>query len=57
MDIQVEPIIESRLTGSTFDSLLFGVEFSDHMLLAQTEQGQWGDATIYLMEIYQFPLR
>ncbi len=46
MDIQVEPIIESRLTDSTFDSLLFGVEFSDHMLLAQTEQGQWGDATI-----------
>lgn len=44
--IEIEKIKESRLDQIDFNKLQFGRDFSDHMLLAQYENGEWGRSKI-----------
>lgn len=46
LDILVEPIAQSRVHEVDFDNLVFGRTFSDHMLVADYEQGEWQDIKI-----------
>jgi branched-chain amino acid aminotransferase len=45
-DITVEKIKESRLNDIDFNALQFGRDFSDHMLLAEYEEGSWKSVKI-----------
>ena len=40
-DIIVRPVGQSRLPEIDMDNIPFGREFSDHMLIARYEQGEW----------------
>lgn len=44
--IQVERINQSRLADINFNELQFGRDFSDHMFLAEYENGEWTSAKI-----------
>lgn len=44
--IRVEPIKESRLAQVDFNNLKFGQNMSDHMLVANYENGAWTDVSI-----------
>lgn len=45
-DIAIEKIKQSRLNDIDFNALQFGRDFSDHMLLAEYEDGAWKSAKI-----------
>ena len=40
--IQVTPTTASRINGVDFKNLGFGTEFSDHMLVCDYKNGEWG---------------
>ncbi len=42
----IEKIAESRFDNSVFDSTVFGKDFSDHMLIAEYENGKWSEMKI-----------
>lgn len=44
--IKIEKIKESRLNEIDFNQLKFGRDFSDHMLVADYENGSWGEPKI-----------
>ncbi|MEQ8909861.1 MAG: branched-chain amino acid aminotransferase [Vicingaceae bacterium] len=44
--IKIDRIKESRLDQIDFNELKFGRDFSDHMLIADYENGSWGEARI-----------
>ncbi len=44
--IQVEPTQQSRISQVDFDHLVFGKIMSDHMLVANYDNGQWEDVKI-----------
>lgn len=44
--IRVEKVTKSRLPDVDFSNLKFGQILSDHMLVADYKDGQWGEATI-----------
>ncbi|MGB7528775.1 branched-chain amino acid aminotransferase [Sphingobacterium cellulitidis] len=44
--IQVEPTQQSRISQVDFDNLVFGKIMSDHMLVANYDNGQWEDVKI-----------
>ncbi len=46
LDILIEPIAQSRVQEVDFDNLVFGRTFSDHMLVADYDQGEWQDIKI-----------
>jgi branched-chain amino acid aminotransferase len=41
LNIKTTPISQSRLAGTDFSSLPFGKVFSDHMFIAEYENGEW----------------
>lgn len=41
LDIEIEKVESSRLSETDFSNLTFGREFSDHMLVANFENGKW----------------
>jgi branched-chain amino acid aminotransferase len=46
LSIKVEKVTQSRLNEVDFNALKFGREFSDHMLVADYENGSWGQPSI-----------
>jgi branched-chain amino acid aminotransferase len=46
LDILVQPIAQSRIEEVDFQNLVFGRTFSDHMFVAEYENGQWQDLRI-----------
>lgn len=44
--IRVEKVAKSRLSSVDFENLKFGQILSDHMLVADYTDGQWGEASI-----------
>ncbi|SUI96814.1 Probable branched-chain-amino-acid aminotransferase [Sphingobacterium spiritivorum] len=44
--IRVEPTQQSRLSQVDFNNLKFGKYFSDHMLVAEYENGEWTDVSV-----------
>ena len=44
--IQVEPTQQSRISQVDFDNLKFGQIMSDHMLVANYDNGQWEEVKI-----------
>jgi branched-chain amino acid aminotransferase len=46
MQIQIQPILNSRIDQVDFDNLTFGRSFADHMLVAEYANGAWQSATI-----------
>lgn len=44
--IRVEPTLQSRLSQVDFNNLKFGQIMSDHMLVAEYNDGQWNDVSI-----------
>jgi branched-chain amino acid aminotransferase len=45
-EIRVEKVNQSRIDQVNFDNLIFGNEFSDHMLICLYQNGKWGEALI-----------
>jgi len=45
-DISVTKVKDSKLASVDFDKLPFGRVFTDHMLIAQFEEGEWKDVEI-----------
>lgn len=41
IDIKITPVTESKLAGINFSELPFGKVFSDHMFVADYENGEW----------------
>jgi branched-chain amino acid aminotransferase len=46
MEIQIHPIVKSRIDEIDFDNLAFGRSFADHMLVAEYANGAWQSMTI-----------
>jgi branched-chain amino acid aminotransferase len=46
LDIKIAKAAESRLTVTDFSQLPFGKVFSDHMFLAEYEDGKWGNLQV-----------
>lgn len=46
MSIRITPTTTSRLSEVDFDHLVFGKVFSDHMFMADVEEGKWNDGAI-----------
>jgi len=46
LDIKITKAAESRLTVTDFSQLPFGKVFSDHMFIAEYEDGKWGNLQI-----------
>lgn len=46
MEIQIHPIVKSRIEEIDFDNLAFGRSFADHMLVAEYANGAWQSMTI-----------
>lgn len=44
--IEIEPVSEPRLRGLDINNVPFGKMFSDHMLVAEVENGRWNAAKI-----------
>ena len=41
LDIPVTKTTETKLKSTSFDKLVFGKDFTDHMLEADYENGEW----------------
>ncbi len=46
MSITIQKVEESKLDGISFDDLVFGENFTDHMLVAEYKDGKWSDPVI-----------
>ncbi len=46
LDILIQPVAQSRIEEVDFQNLVFGRTFSDHMFIAEYDQGQWQDLRI-----------
>ncbi len=46
IDIQIQPVPNSKLDSNEKLELQFGKTFTDHMFVADYENGKWGDLTI-----------
>lgn len=46
LNIEVQPVAESRLSTVDFDNLVFGRSFSDHMFVADYRDGSWQDLRV-----------
>jgi branched-chain amino acid aminotransferase len=46
MSIRITPTAKSRLSEVDFDHLVFGKVFSDHMFMADVDNGQWNEGSI-----------
>jgi branched-chain amino acid aminotransferase len=46
MSIRINPTTKSRLSEVDFDHLVFGKVFSDHMFMADVEDGEWSEGSI-----------
>jgi len=46
IDISINKVKKSRIDSIDFDDLKFGVEFSDHMFLAEYIDGKWQNAKV-----------
>lgn len=46
LNIDVQRVTHSRLTETNFDHLPFGKIYTDHMLMADYQEGQWGNFRI-----------
>src|SRR6476620_623530 len=54
MEIPVTRAKESKLKDNSFDKLVFGKEFTDHMLEADFENGEWKNVAIKPFQPMQF---
>lgn len=54
MDIPVTKATESKLKNFSFEKLVFGKEFTDHMLEADYENGEWKNVEIKPFQPIQF---
>ena len=54
--IEIRKIESSRLPSTDFSALEFGKAFSDHMLICEFKNGQWGQATILPYQDLNYPL-
>lgn len=46
MEIRIEKVSQSRIESVDFNNLIFGQDFSDHMYIADCEEGNWKDVRI-----------
>ncbi len=54
MDISITKVEESRLNHISFEKLVFGKDFTDHMLEADYENGEWKNVEIKPFQPLQF---
>jgi branched-chain amino acid aminotransferase len=54
--IEIRKIESSRLPSTDFSALEFGKAFSDHMLICEFKNGEWGTATILPYQELNYPL-
>jgi branched-chain amino acid aminotransferase len=54
LDIAITKATETKLRSNSFDKLVFGKEFSDHMLEADYENGEWKNVEIKPFQPIQF---
>ncbi|APD07862.1 branched-chain-amino-acid transaminase [Flavobacteriaceae bacterium UJ101] len=46
MSVTIQKAEKSKLEGISFDDLVFGKNFTDHMLIAEYKDGKWSDPVI-----------
>ncbi|MFV0237510.1 MAG: branched-chain amino acid aminotransferase [Flavobacteriales bacterium] len=46
MSVEIQKIEKSKLSDTSFDNIIFGKSFTDHMLIAKYKDGKWSEPVI-----------